>query len=213
MSWSAPRTWTLGETVTAALMNTHIRDNLLETCPATVTTAGDITYADAANSMGSRLGIGAANTILTSSGSAPTWAGSDWADYTPGWGAGSPTIGNGILTGRFARIADMVIAVGFLQPGSTTNFGTGGTYNLSLPILRAAQSNAREGFDFTQGARINDASDGKTYIMASEFAASNAISLVRNADGAPAVFWDSVNPITLAQNDRVHWMLIYEAAL
>ncbi len=29
MAWTAPRTWVTGETVTAALLNTHIRDNLL----------------------------------------------------------------------------------------------------------------------------------------------------------------------------------------
>jgi len=28
MAWTAPRTWVAGETVTAALLNTHIRDNL-----------------------------------------------------------------------------------------------------------------------------------------------------------------------------------------
>ena len=28
MAWVAPRTWTAGETVTAALMNQHVRDNL-----------------------------------------------------------------------------------------------------------------------------------------------------------------------------------------
>jgi hypothetical protein len=73
MAWTAPRTWVTGETVTAALMNAHIRDNLLETSAATVTTAGDLAYADAANSMGSRVGIGAANTHLVSTGSAPVW--------------------------------------------------------------------------------------------------------------------------------------------
>jgi len=29
MTWTAPRTWLTGELVTASLMNTHIRDNLL----------------------------------------------------------------------------------------------------------------------------------------------------------------------------------------
>lgn len=29
MAWTAPRTWIVGEVVTAALMNTHVRDNLL----------------------------------------------------------------------------------------------------------------------------------------------------------------------------------------
>lgn len=28
MSWTTPRTWVAGETVTAAIMNTHVRDNL-----------------------------------------------------------------------------------------------------------------------------------------------------------------------------------------
>lgn len=30
MAWTTPRTWTDGEVVTASIMNTHIRDNLLE---------------------------------------------------------------------------------------------------------------------------------------------------------------------------------------
>lgn len=73
MAWTAPRTWVTGETVTAALMNAHVRDNFLETSAATVTTAGDIAFADAANSMGSRVAIGADNTHLISNGSAPVW--------------------------------------------------------------------------------------------------------------------------------------------
>jgi len=35
MAWTAPRTWVAGETVTAAQMNTHIRDNLLDAFPNT----------------------------------------------------------------------------------------------------------------------------------------------------------------------------------
>lgn len=30
MTWTAPRTWTTGETVSASVMNAHVRDNLLE---------------------------------------------------------------------------------------------------------------------------------------------------------------------------------------
>lgn len=75
MAWTAPRTWTTAEVVTAAMMNTHVRDNLLETSAATVTTAGDISYADAANSMGSRLAIASTDTgfFLGSTGTAPVW--------------------------------------------------------------------------------------------------------------------------------------------
>lgn len=34
MAWTAPRTWIAGEVVSAALMNTHVRDNLLEVGPS-----------------------------------------------------------------------------------------------------------------------------------------------------------------------------------
>lgn len=73
MAWTTPRTWVTAETVTAALMNAHVRDNLRETSPFTVTTAGDLSYADAANSMNSRLAIGADGTFLASTGTAPVW--------------------------------------------------------------------------------------------------------------------------------------------
>ncbi len=77
MTWTAPATATTGQNVTAAFWNTQVRDNFLETSAATVTTAGDIAFADAANSMGSRLAIGAATTHLVSDGSAPIWRGVD----------------------------------------------------------------------------------------------------------------------------------------
>jgi len=62
-SWTSPRTWATSELVTAAIMNTHVRDNLNETSPALVTTAGDIVKADAANSL-VRVAKGADNEYL-----------------------------------------------------------------------------------------------------------------------------------------------------
>ena len=58
MAWTAPRTWAAGEVVTAALLNTHVRDDLLETAPAKVTTKGDLVAATGANAL-ARLGVGA----------------------------------------------------------------------------------------------------------------------------------------------------------
>jgi len=49
MAYTAYRTWTTGEIVTAALMNEQVRDNGLLTAPAIMTTAGDIIYASGAN--------------------------------------------------------------------------------------------------------------------------------------------------------------------
>lgn len=51
MAWSSPRTWTTGELVTAAIMNTHVRDNFNQTAPALVTTKGDLVIATAANAL------------------------------------------------------------------------------------------------------------------------------------------------------------------
>lgn len=71
MAWTSPRTWVSGEVVSAALLNAHLRDNLLETAPAKVTTAGDVVYANGANSL-ARLAANAGK-LLHSSSTAPYW--------------------------------------------------------------------------------------------------------------------------------------------
>ena len=74
MAWTVPRRWTVNETVTAAQLNTHLRDNLNASETATVTTAGDLVYATAKNTL-ARLAAGSARTALTvaSGGTAPEW--------------------------------------------------------------------------------------------------------------------------------------------
>lgn len=64
MSWTSPRTWVTAEVVTAAIMNQHVRDNLLQTAPAIVTTAGDLVVATGANAL-ARLAIGATNSLAS----------------------------------------------------------------------------------------------------------------------------------------------------
>lgn len=74
MAWTAPRTWAVGEVVTAAIMNTHVRDDLLETAAAKVTTQGDLVYATGANAL-ARLAKGTAYQQLrmNSGATAPEW--------------------------------------------------------------------------------------------------------------------------------------------
>lgn len=73
MTWTAPRTWIASEIVSAAIMNTHVRDDFLETAPAKVQAAGDMVYATAANTLGRFPGpTGAAG--LASLGAAPFWS-------------------------------------------------------------------------------------------------------------------------------------------
>ena len=76
MAYTAYRTWTTGEIVTAALMNEQVRDNGLLTAPAIMTTAGDIMYASAANTP-ARLAKSTSSTrVLTNTGTSnvPAWA-------------------------------------------------------------------------------------------------------------------------------------------
>lgn len=72
MAWTSPRTWS-SETLTYPLLNTHLRDNLLETMPAKVTTAGDTCYATGANAI-TRLAIGAAGALYVAGSGAPRWS-------------------------------------------------------------------------------------------------------------------------------------------
>jgi hypothetical protein len=70
MAYTTPRTWVVGETVTAAQFNQQIRDNLNALWVGT--TAGDMAYFTS-NTARARLGIGAAGSLLRSTGSAPAW--------------------------------------------------------------------------------------------------------------------------------------------
>ena len=73
MAWTAPRTWVTGETVTAALLNTHVRDNLLQAAAAKMTTQGDLIAASAANAP-ARLAVGSIGQIVTTDGTDPSWS-------------------------------------------------------------------------------------------------------------------------------------------
>lgn len=48
MAWTAPRTWVTGEVVTASIMNTHVRDNLLSTSRLLAADHTDVTVVNSA---------------------------------------------------------------------------------------------------------------------------------------------------------------------
>jgi hypothetical protein len=51
MAWTAPQTWTAAQVVDESDLNTHLRDNLLETAPAKASTAGFIIRVTGANAI------------------------------------------------------------------------------------------------------------------------------------------------------------------
>jgi hypothetical protein len=75
MSWGTPFTAVVGLPIRASDQN-GIRDDLLETAVAKVTTAGDLVYATGANTL-TRVGIGTAGQalVVNAAATAPTWVG------------------------------------------------------------------------------------------------------------------------------------------
>ena len=62
-----------------------------------------------------------------------------WTSYTPAWTAytGTPSLGNGTITGRYCKVGKMVIATVSLTFGSTTSAAGTSTWYISLPIMSA----------------------------------------------------------------------------
>ena len=78
MSWSDPRTYVAGETITAAILNSAVRDNFAQTVMGTTATAiavGSMGYVSSTGVLG-RVLIGTAGQGLTvnSSTTAPQWS-------------------------------------------------------------------------------------------------------------------------------------------
>ena len=78
MAWTAPRTWTSEELITASIMNVHIRDNLLEIEGAKPTTAGDTVHGSGLNAL-TRLAAGGAGALYrtAAAATAPSWLSRD----------------------------------------------------------------------------------------------------------------------------------------
>ena len=92
MAWTTPKTWVANDVLTAADMNTHVRDNL--------------------------------DALQT------------WTSWTPTWTAtgGTPTLGNGTLTGSYIAYGDFCTFQMSLMLGSTTSLGTTTVWAFSLPV-------------------------------------------------------------------------------
>lgn len=79
MAWTAPRTWVSSEVPTAAIMNAHIRDNLLVQDANAAQLPADIIYAGGANNMTERATInqvqGHEGSHLTATATGMTWQG------------------------------------------------------------------------------------------------------------------------------------------
>mgnify|MGYP003139871490 CR=1 FL=1 len=134
MAWTSPRTWVTGEIVTAALMNTHVRDNFNVTAPAVLSAQGDLLYSTAANAPARLAKDANATRYLSNTGTSNNPA---WAQVALATGvSGTLPVANGgtgatSLTDKAVLISqdtgtDTVGAVALTTSGQLIIGGTGG---------------------------------------------------------------------------------------
>ena len=158
---STPATWTPGEIVSAAKMNTEVRDF-------------------------------AAGLQAT------------WDIYVPTvTGTTDPSIGNGVLTGRYLRLGKTIICTIVMQMGSTTTSGSG-TWTITLPVASvwASQTDVSMGsahlFDTSATARKT----GQVFNVG-----QSTVQIVTDS----ATLVGTAVPWTWATGDSLSLNLVYEA--
>ncbi|MGW1938948.1 hypothetical protein [Streptomyces goshikiensis] len=131
-----------------------------------------------------------------------------WASYTPTWSSSGtqPILGNGTITGRWARTGNVIHYMIKLTAGSTTTYGTG-NYVFSLPVAVGAVT------DFLGNAFAGDASvGGGGYSTGTAFlgAGGTVGAYFGNVVGSAAL--TNTWPMTWANGDRLWLEGVYEAA-
>jgi hypothetical protein len=118
VTWTSPMTFTTGAVLTAAQMNTFVRDNLLETAPAKATTASGYFVSTGVNAIAERIPM--ASTVATAqSRNVATYA--DLATVGP-----SVTVVTGtkavvsISAAMWNETTDSAAAASFAVSGATT---------------------------------------------------------------------------------------------
>jgi hypothetical protein len=132
-----------------------------------------------------------------------------WTSYTPVWTGSSsnPSIGNGIIDGRYTRINGLVIVKVRLGMGSTTTYGSG-RYDFSLPVNHANSL----AFNTTFGtAWFNDSGSITAYTGVTVAGPSASTVTFRIPAGG---FGDvgPTSPFTFANGDAISFVATYEAA-
>ena len=107
MAWTTPATWATDEVPGSAKFNAHVRDNLLETAPAKVTTAEDLIVGAGANAL-KRLGVGTEGQILKVASGAVAWQTEPLDLDELSANLGSDTA----VTGAYATLTSLTLSVG-----------------------------------------------------------------------------------------------------
>jgi hypothetical protein len=131
-----------------------------------------------------------------------------WTSYTPTWaaiGGTQPAIGDGTLTGEYSRVGSTVLYRITLVAGSTTTFGSGGSWTFSLPVTSVSYD------AITPLATVNTL-DTSTSTFAPGIATAQSTSTILPRLGASGIVITNALPWTWANGDKVSLMGTYQAA-
>ena len=130
-----------------------------------------------------------------------------WTTYTPTWtsSSGTPSIGNGTLTGSYCVIGKTVFWDVSLVAGSTTTFGTG-TNRFSPPVSISVVNTL---CPIGQGI-LTDSSAGVSYSLFVSQSNSTITALRQVVD--PQLACSATSPITMASGDSIYFSAVAEAA-
>ena len=126
----------------------------------------------------------------------------EWVTYTPKWTAhtGTPSLGNGTLTGRYCKVGKMVIVNMSLTFGSTTSVAGTETWYISLPITSAGLGHG-VWVAFESGVKFH------TGILQVSTGATKTNSFF-TPDGQG--YFSETRPHTWKENDQLAFTAIYE---
>lgn len=122
--------------------------------------------------------------------------------YTPVWTAAStaPSLGNGVLSGRYITIGKLCRVQFYFQAGSTTTFGSG-TFRFSLPVPAKEQLIGVEA-----GGRIEDAGNFAHGVKSVYFRTFDTFEIIQQ----DAPFVSSTAPFTWTNGDYITMSFSYE---
>lgn len=200
------KTWAAGDVLTASDVNTYLMRQAVITCTSATRPS--------APSEGMTIYETDTDKILSYSGTA--WETGlvvgAWTSWTPAFvdsGAGTNwAIGDGTISGKYARFGRVIVANFTIVMGSTTTFGTD-IMTITLPVDTAWTTDERG----TGSAIAKDASPTNTYPLATTVV-GQYIGLGALAASSTYATWDAVTntkPFTWANGDRIDGTVIYEA--
>lgn len=133
-----------------------------------------------------------------------------WTTFVPTWTASSvnPSLGNGTLTSRWARVGRMIHWIGSLTCGSTTTGGTG-FWMMSLPATAATNSITTYG----TSDYVNSGDNEYLGVVGIASAGTTANFVVKTSSSSQSAGNVSGSvPVGISANSRLHWNITYEAA-